>query len=225
MAILVIDTSAALCAACVFDPSSMRELGRAVLDLGKGHAEHVMAVIEGALAEAKLSYADLASVAVSIGPGSFTGVRVGVSAARGLALALKIPAMGVTTSEALAAETAALWPERAVLVVTKAGDRIALARFDAAGDCTEGPGLATLDEARELAKDRRLVLAGDMVSQIIEQADTTPDLGPQRATADIRFFAEVAARREALGTMPKPLYLRPADAKPSTNFALPLKGV
>ena len=224
MAILVIDTSAALCAACIFDPSSMRELGRTVLDLGKGHAEHVMAVIEGALAEAKLSYSDLTSVAVSVGPGSFTGVRVGVSAARGLALALKIPATGVTTSEALAAETAALWPERAVAVVTKAGDRIALARFDAAGDCIEGPRLATLDEACELAKDSRSVLAGDMVSQVIEQAGTTPDLGPQRATADIRFFAEVAARRKAVGTMPKPLYLRPPDAKPSTNFALPLKG-
>src|SRR5690606_26362793 len=112
--ILVIDTSAALCAACVFDPDSGQELGRSVLDLGKGHAEHMIAVIDDALAEAKLGYSNLSKIAVSVGPGSFTGVRVGVAAARGLALALKVPAVGVTTSEALGAETRAAWPARKV---------------------------------------------------------------------------------------------------------------
>jgi len=224
MTILVIDTSAALCAACVFDPLSKRELGRMVLDLGKGHAEHVMAVIDGALAEAKASYADLASIGVSVGPGTFTGVRVGVSAARGLAFALKIPAVGITTSEALAAETSSVWPGRAVLVVTKAGDKLAIARFDEEGACVEGPRIGTLDEAVELAGAGRPVLAGNMAFQVAEQAGTAFDRGPNGATADIRFFAEIAAGRKIDGEAPKPLYLRPPDAKPSTNFALPVKG-
>ena len=81
------------------------ELGRAVLDIGKGHAEILMDVIAEALGAAGIAFAGLGAVAVSVGPGSFTGVRVGVSAARGLALALKIPAVGVSTLEALAAET------------------------------------------------------------------------------------------------------------------------
>ncbi len=85
-------------------PTSGAERGRSVIDIGKGHAEHLMAVVEAAMKQAGVEYSDLGAVAVSVGPGSFTGVRVGVSAARGFAMALKIPAIGVTTLEAIAAE-------------------------------------------------------------------------------------------------------------------------
>ena len=104
MMLLAIDTAAGLCAACVYDATAGEVTGRDVLDIGKGHAEHLMAVIGPPLSEAGIGYGDLGAIAVSVGPGSFTGVRVGVSAARGLALALKMPAIGVTTLEALAAE-------------------------------------------------------------------------------------------------------------------------
>src|SRR5690606_28081274 len=115
MKILAIDTVAELCAACVFDAETVGELGRAVLEVGKGHAEHIMAVVEEALKAASLEYAGLGALAVSVGPGSFTGVRVGVAAARGFALALKIPAIGVTALEALAAEARERFPGRAVI--------------------------------------------------------------------------------------------------------------
>jgi len=114
MKLLAIDCAASLCAACVYDAAAGKELGRSVLDLGKGHAEHLMAVIDTALKAGGTDFAGLGAIAVSIGPGSFTGLRVGVSAARGLALALKIPAIGVTTLEGLAAEAAAGFPGRAV---------------------------------------------------------------------------------------------------------------
>ena len=97
------------------------ELGRAVLDIGKGHAEHLMAVIEDAMSRPGSAYADLGAIAVSVGPGSFTGVRVGVSAARGLRMALKIPAIGVTTLEALAAEARERFGARTVLSALDAG--------------------------------------------------------------------------------------------------------
>ncbi|TIV06590.1 MAG: tRNA (adenosine(37)-N6)-threonylcarbamoyltransferase complex dimerization subunit type 1 TsaB, partial [Mesorhizobium sp.] len=79
MKLLAIDCAASLCAACVYDADAGKELGRELRDLGKGHAEHLMAVIETALQAASVGYPDLDAVAVSIGPGSFTGLRVGVS--------------------------------------------------------------------------------------------------------------------------------------------------
>ena len=101
MTILAIDTSASLCAAAVFDGEL--ELGRSVIDIGKGHAEHLMGVIEAALAAANVTYAGMSRIVVAIGPGSFTGIRVGVSTARGLALALGVPAIGISNLDAVAA--------------------------------------------------------------------------------------------------------------------------
>jgi tRNA threonylcarbamoyladenosine biosynthesis protein TsaB len=147
MIVLAIDTTANLCAACVQETAT-GELGRSVRDLGKGHAEHLMAVIDDALAAAGKSYADLDRLAVAVGPGSFTGIRVGVSAARGLALALQIPAIGVTTLEALAFEARQANEGRSVLAALNGGrGEIHAALYGADGD-RSGDGLRTCD-ARE----------------------------------------------------------------------------
>ena len=202
MIVLAIDTAANLCAACVYDTQA-GERGRAVLDLGKGHAEHLMAVIEDALKAAGIAYADLGAIAVSVGPGSFTGVRVGVSTARGLALALRIPAAGVSTLEALAAETRGD-TSRAVLARIEAGRGQAyVAAYAADGAPTFGPVAVTVEEADAMAADT--LAAG--------------------ATADIAVYARLAAAKLAAGNVekPKPLYLRDADAKPQGSFALPRK--
>lgn len=206
MRLLAIDTAADLCAACVLDTQG-GEQGRAVLDLGKGHAEHLMAVIDAALADAGIAYAGLDAVVVSVGPGSFTGVRVGVAAARGLALALKIPAVGVTTLEALAREAAR--PGLPVIAKIEAGRGQAyVAAFSPAGELTFGPAALALAAADELVRDRR---------------DTVLAAGK---TADIATYARLGAEKLAAGTLPerpKPLYLRDADAKPQDGFALPRK--
>lgn len=208
MRLLAIDTAADLCAACVLDTEA-GERGRCVLDLGKGHAERLMAVIDEALAKAGSSYADLGAITVSVGPGSFTGVRVGVAAARGLALALGIPAVGVTTLEALARQAREESPGRPVLARIEAGRGQAyVAAFSAAGELTFGPAALALAAADELIRDGRdIVLA-------------------EGKTADIAIYARCGSEKLAAGALPekpKPLYLREADARPQEGFALPRK--
>lgn len=220
MKVLAIDCAASLCAACVYDAAAGLELGRSVLDLGKGHAEHLMAVIAEALEAGETDYAGLGAIAVSVGPGSFTGLRVGVSTARGLSLALKIPAIGVTTLEALAAEAAAAFPGRAVLVALDAGrDEIHAALYDKALVLTYGPAVTTLPEATVLAIEYAAVLTGTAAVQIAASAGRDFDTRPRAATADIATYARLAAAKGE-GERPKPLYLRGADAKPQAGFIL-----
>lgn len=221
--ILATDCAANLCSACVYDSEEDRELGRKVLDLGRGHAEHLMAVIEAALSAAGKTYADLRSIAVSVGPGSFTGLRVGVATARGLALALKIPAIGVTTLEALATEARQTFPQRPVLVVLDGGrGEIHGALYDEAGKLSRGPAAITLEEAAAMASmaAKGLVLTGSAAIRVAEAAGRSLDVCANAATADIAVYARLGAQKMP-GEKPRPLYLRGADAKPQAGFILP----
>lgn len=223
MILLAIDCAASLCAASVYDVGAGRELGRSVRDLGKGHAEHLMAVIDEALAQAGKSYADLGRIAVSTGPGSFTGVRVAVSAARGFSLALKVPAVGVTTLEALAAETrAALGPCKVLAALDAGRAELHAAVYDEYGQAVHEPAVLTLDEAAAIATSEAMALAGTAM-QLIAGAVTGKvfELGPVSATADIGSYARIAAVKAGDGERPKPIYLRAPDAKPQAGFVLP----
>lgn len=226
MMLLAIDCAASSCAACVYDAKAGQELGRKVLDLGKGHAEHLMAVIEEALRQAGRTYADLTAIAVSVGPGSFTGLRVGVATARGLALALKIPAIGVTTLEALAEEARQTFPGRPVLAVLDGGrGEIHAALYDEFAGLRYGPAAMTLEEASAMASASAAgtVLAGTAAVALAEAAGRASDIGPTGATADIAVYARSAAGKTP-GEKPRPLYLRDADAKPQAGFVLPRAG-
>lgn len=221
MIVLAIDCAASLCAACICDAAEEKEFGRSVLDLGKGHAEHLMAVIADALKQSGVGYADLGAIAVSTGPGSFTGVRVGVSTARGLALALKIPAIGVTTLEALAQEARQKFSGRAVLAVLDAGrEEIHAAFYDDAANLRYGPAVTTLAEMIEMSTAHTPVLIGTAAEKIAEAAGAPFDFGPLSATADIAVYARLAIAKGA-GEKPSPVYLREADAKPQAGFVLP----
>jgi len=103
MYILGLDTTQAACSAAVFDTSSGRICARVWEKMPRGHAEALPAIIAQTLDQAELSFADITKLATSVGPGTFTGVRVGLSAARGFALALDLPLVGVTSLEAIAA--------------------------------------------------------------------------------------------------------------------------
>jgi tRNA threonylcarbamoyl adenosine modification protein YeaZ len=102
--LLAIDTAGPNCAVALARgaASSFKIVARAVERIGRGHADRLMPMVEAALAEAGIAFADIQRIAVTTGPGSFTGVRVGIAAARALALALDIPAIGIGSLSALA---------------------------------------------------------------------------------------------------------------------------
>ena len=95
--VLAFDTSAAHCAAALLSDG---QIVQRVDEMARGQAEHLMPMLEEMLSHSDLTWRDLDAIGVGIGPGNFTGIRISVSAARGLALGLGKPAIGVSTLEA-----------------------------------------------------------------------------------------------------------------------------
>src|SRR6201982_4197674 len=123
MLILAIDTALDACAAAVLDTDSGRLIAQASQAMKRGHAEALMPLIADVMKEAGVPFATLDRIAVTTGPGSFTGLRVGLSAARGIALAANKPVVGVTTLTAYAAP-----------VVSENGEQPVISAIDARHD-------------------------------------------------------------------------------------------
>ncbi len=98
--ILAFDTAAAHCAAVLVQGD--KTLAARIEPMAKGQAERLFPLLEDILADANLSWPDLSAIAVGIGPGNFTGIRISVSAARGLALSLGVPSLGISRLDAMA---------------------------------------------------------------------------------------------------------------------------
>jgi tRNA threonylcarbamoyladenosine biosynthesis protein TsaB len=216
MKILAFDSSGAGCSAAVSVGGALRASRREGRE--RGQAERLMPMITEVMAEAGLRFADLDLLAATLGPGSFTGLRIGLAALRGLALATGRPMLGVTSLEAVARATSA--EERAgrlllVALESKRADLYAQA-FDA--DLAQlGEPLAL--EPRALAErfaGANLLLAGDAAHRL-EGALLAAGCGLLRATSpalpDAAIVAVIAAERasEASHHPPSPLYLRPPD--------------
>jgi tRNA threonylcarbamoyladenosine biosynthesis protein TsaB len=217
MIILALDTASSVCAACLSRDGLV--LAEATEVIGTGHAERLMPMVHDLMGDADILYSDIGMIAVSIGPGSFTGVRTGVAAAKGFAQALKIPAIGISTLEAIAFEARKITGDKALRVVidAKRGE-VHCQDFAADGTPDSVPVLLSLDDAKGGRGGR--ILAGNG-GDIVDAA--APHVLPQAATALIAIFAEIALLRGATDTTSltiMPLYLRGADAKPQTGFAL-----
>ncbi|MEL7228651.1 MAG: tRNA (adenosine(37)-N6)-threonylcarbamoyltransferase complex dimerization subunit type 1 TsaB [Pseudomonadota bacterium] len=99
--LLAFDTSGPHCTAVLANPDGTPVASRSE-DIGRGHAEHLMGLVEEVLSEGRSGWQDIECVGCTIGPGSFTGLRVGLAAAQGLTLALNKPGVGVSVFEVLA---------------------------------------------------------------------------------------------------------------------------
>ena len=207
--LLALDASAAAISVAISRDGTLLAHDRQ--ELARGHAERLPPALAATMRASGHGFADLSAIAVTVGPGSFTGIRVGLAAARGLGFALGIPVLGVTTLEAVAhGIDAATRAGRPVLVLidSKRADVFAQ-RFAATLEPVDEPRALSLDAARSLAAAPMLV-TGDAASLIVPASG----LLIRPALPDARSVARLAEERRAGGqAMPaEPLYLRPADA-------------
>mgnify|MGYP000112016950 CR=1 FL=1 len=208
MLTLAIDTSGADCAVHLArDGAALTQLRET---LGRGHAERLAPMTQEALAQAGVKAPDIARIGVVTGPGSFAGIRVGVAFARGLALALKAPALGVSLFDLWAREYAA---EPVLAAVHDSGRGEAAFRLyrkgDPAGAVMRLPYEAAAAAVRE--ESAAPMLAGSAAQRIAEflpGARLAPD-----APADLALLARIAADADPAAFPPAPLYVRPPDAK------------
>jgi tRNA threonylcarbamoyladenosine biosynthesis protein TsaB len=183
----------------------------------RGHQERLAPMAAEALDRAGLRPAALDRIAVTVGPGSFTGLRVGLAFAKGLALALERPCIGVGTLEALALARAEPF---VVACLDARRDRLYLQVF-VDRRAVMAPDILDIDAAAarlaELARGGPMALvgsgapliAGALIGAALDAA----------ATPDPAVLARIAADRPA-GAMPRPLYLRAPDAKAPGGRAL-----
>lgn len=188
----------------------------------RGQAEAMVPMIQQCLDEAGIGFADLDVIAVTVGPGGFTGLRVALATARGLRLALSKPAVGLSTLEAIAAGVPeAARAGRTILAVIDArrGEVFAQAFAPDLTPLTEAI-VASPAEAARLALDR---LGGPVVLAGTGEALVLPHLpgalaGMAPAEPDAATIARLVARRPAPPAdlpAPKPIYLRAPDARPA----------
>lgn len=219
MIVLAVDTALDVCAAAVATArGDAVEVVSVCEVIGRGHAERLMAVVGATLQRAGLRHADLDGYGVSIGPGSFTGIRVGVAATRGFALAAGKPAVAVTSLEALAVEGRALCPGRPIFAVLDARkDEVYAQGFDAAGRPLAGPVVVAASVAAREAATRGGVAIGSG-APLLAAIDPALEIAAATVFPSIDTIARLALARLVAAKpgdpLPSPLYVRAPDAKP-----------
>ena len=219
MNVLAFDTVASSCAITILQNHKILAEEQQFID--RGHAEILLPLIESTLAAANLSYHELDLLAVTIGPGAFTGIRVGLATARSLALACKVPLVGITNFAALA---------HAIPVSERAGRKILIVLETKRSDfyiCVYDENLSVLVKPMTidggglglLIQKGTLLLAGDAIARALPFLQE-PNLQIVKSTTktyvDPAIVAELAVGIINSGVTlnkPLPFYLKPPDVK------------
>ena len=225
MRILAIDTALGACSACVLDQGEDQLLAHESLAMERGHAEALMPLIERVMDRVEGGFSSLDRVAVTVGPGSYTGLRVGVSAARAIAFAAEIPAVGVTTVAAVAAP-----------LVGREGGRVIAAALDARHGqvwfqalSSEGRQLVSLrqvgyrDAARAIGSGP-VSLAGSGALAVANEAwaiGLDAVVVDDARAPDVTWIARLGLIADPDAAPPRPLYLKAPETTPQDRARLP----
>jgi tRNA threonylcarbamoyladenosine biosynthesis protein TsaB len=221
MLILAIDTALDACAAGILDTDAGKMIAHETLPMKRGHAEALMPLIARVMKASGIAFASLDRIAVTTGPGSFTGLRVGLSAARGIALAAGKPAVGVTTLTAYAAP-----------VVSESGEHPVISAIDARhghvyfqvvsgnGSSLVRPQLVSVEEALDASGFGAAYLVGN-AAEILSRRWPAQALAPFKVDAqpapDIAWVGWLGAAVSPDTAPARPYYLRAPDAKPQND--------
>jgi tRNA threonylcarbamoyladenosine biosynthesis protein TsaB len=212
--VLALDTSLAACSAAVWDSEAAKLLASRHVLMERGHAEALAPMVRDVLKDAELAPHQLNRIAVTIGPGTFTGVRIGLAMARGLGLALAIPVIGMNTLEAIALN--ARPGDSPIAVINDARrEETYFALFSPKLELQRGPEILTREQAAASLPEGSVRVMGSASEALIEAAARRNLRGDKSGDLpDAGTMARAAVTRSATGQPPSPLYLRPPDAKP-----------
>lgn len=214
MLILALDTSMAACSVCVYDTDKSLVIGANQQFMDRGQAEALAPMVQEAMKMAGVDFANLNRIAVTTGPGTFTGVRIGLAMARGLGVALDIPVTGINSLAAIAAnETTKNFP-KVVAVDARAGE-IYFASYDQSGHEVTGPVVVPLNEAQRFMPNLSVAILGTGAELLLQKLGNHPHLRSDAGDLPIaENFVRLTAGIPASDIPPEPLYLRAPDVKP-----------
>jgi tRNA threonylcarbamoyladenosine biosynthesis protein TsaB len=219
MLILAIDTALDACSAGVLDTGAGRLIAQESQPMKRGHAEAVMPLIARVIKQAGLAFTRLDRIAVTTGPGSFTGLRVGLSAARGIALAADKPIVGLTTLAAYAAPVVSVNQQQPVISAIDARhDQVYFQVVSGDGGSLVPPRVAPIEEALKASRFGAPHLVGNAARILADRwpAEAPPPFRVDAQPApDITWLAWLGAAVSPESAPARPYYLRAPDAKPS----------
>ena len=222
MLILAIDTALDACAAAVLDTEAAALIALESQDMKRGHAEALMPLIARVMKQAGLPFGRLDRIAVTKGPGSFTGLRVGLSAARGIALAAGKPVVGLTTLTAYAAPVVSGNSAHPVISAIDARhDHVYFQVVSGDGSALMAPRVAPIEEALGASRFGAPHLVGNAARILADRwpADAPPPVEVDaRPAPDIAWVAWLGAAVTPDTAPARPYYLRAPDAKPPKDM-------
>lgn len=207
MRVLVIDTALDACTAAVFEEG--RALGLRSEAMARGHSERLGGFVRDAVAEAGGGFEALDRIGVTVGPGSFTGLRVGLAFAQGLGAALGLPVVGVSTLAALARSADGGQGTTAAVIDARRG-QVYLQLFEA-GHPASAPEAVSLEDAIARLTDRSWRITGSGATLVGGEVSTV-------TAPDPAALAALTVALDPANHPPRPLYLRAPDATPPTRL-------
>jgi tRNA threonylcarbamoyladenosine biosynthesis protein TsaB len=213
MRLLAIDTALEACTAAVLDADGSRTIRSRVI--GRGHGEALFPMIRDAMAEAGIGLEALERIAVVTGPGSFTGLRIGIAAARAFALVRATPVVGLST---LAIHAHGAAPACAPILALQEGrgDEAFGQLFDSGGDPVGEPACAPRGHWAALAAGKGAILCGSGADGVAALMADAPAIVHRNSAPDPDALIDLAAAAALTAGPVRPLYLKAPDATPRT---------